>query len=76
MVSFDEFKDVRITTATNSDGEQICMYVCMLSITNLLVLPGGLLFLECDQGVEYGFFLMCPTFGLEFISFKTKNLQL
>ncbi len=35
MVSFDAFKDVCIPTATNSDGEQICMYVCMLSVTNL-----------------------------------------
>ncbi len=42
MVSFDEFKDVCIpTTATNSDDEQICMYVCMLSISNLLILPGA-----------------------------------
>ncbi len=40
MGSFDEFKDVCVTTATYSDGEQICKYGCMLSITDLLVLPG------------------------------------
>ncbi len=32
MVSFDEFKDVCVPTATNSDGEQICMYVCCPSL--------------------------------------------
>ncbi len=33
MVSLDEFKDVCVpNTATNSDGEQICMYVCCPSV--------------------------------------------
>ncbi len=44
LISFDEIKDVCVPTVTDSDGKQICMYVCMLSITNLLVLPGGLFF--------------------------------
>ncbi len=45
----------------------------MLSITNLLILPGGLLFFGVWPRVGYGFFLMCPTFAEEFISFKTKK---
>ncbi len=42
MVSYDETKDIYVPTITDPDNKLFFMYVCMLSITNLLVLPGGL----------------------------------
>ncbi len=72
MFSFDEIKDVCIPTVTNSDSKQcVCMYVCCPSPISLYY-EVAYFFVVCPRG-GYGFCLMCPTFGLEFISFKTKK---